>query len=340
MAFLFIIGAGVAGAILFSQKPNPQVEWEAPWIGLLILTGLLLWTLPFTAILEGCRQVATVNRFRVIQAVTGNLVVWACIVLGGNLWAAVASAGVRLFWELYLLCVTYRRFFRPFWAKPTHSRISWWTEIWPLQWTLAIQGVVSYFAYHLFIPTMFYFHGAVVAGQMGMTWTILTTLEAAAFAWVQTRTPLFGILISKKAFRELDRVFLRLTAISLCVLIVGGVAFCSAVSVLNALPIPLAPKLATRLLPLLPTIVLTMGVILMHVPRCQSIYILAHKRNPLLALSISTSAAISVSVWLLGMKFGPLGAGLGYAGVVALLNMPGWSWLWLRCRSRWHHTEV
>jgi hypothetical protein len=336
---VFVVGVGAAGVFFFWQKALPQHEWLQPWVALVVLTGLLLWTLPFVAILEGCNQVATVNKFRVLQAVTGNLVVWAAIALGAGLWTAAASAAVRLLWEFYLLCVRYRRFFQPFLSAPTGSRIGWRTEIWPLQWRLGVQGVFQYFAFYLFTPVMLQFHGAAVAGQMGMTWTVLTALQAAAFAWVQTRTPLFGMLIARKDYRELDRVFKRLTVISVCVLLVGGTLLCSIVAILNDLAHPLAQQLAGRLLPPLPTAVFATAVLLFHIPQCQSIYIFAHKRNPLLVVSVVTTSSIGVAVCLLGRKFGPLGAGLGFLGVVALFTLPAWTSIWLRCRREWHTVE-
>jgi len=336
---VFIVGVGAAGAIFLWHKPLPQHEWLPHWTALVVLTGMLLWTLPFVAILEGCNQVATVNKFRVLQAVAGNLVVWACIALGGDLWTAVASAAIRLVWELYLLGVRYRRFFQPFLSVPAGSPISWRAEIWPLQWRLAIQSLSQYVAFYLFTPVMLQFHGASVAGQMGMTWTALIALQAAAFAWVQTRTPLFGMLIARRDYRELDRVFQRVTVISICILLAGGTLFCGFVTVLNGLGHPLAHRLAERLLPPIPTAVFTTAVVLFHVPQCLSIYLLAHKRNPLLVVSVAGSTAIGLAVCLLGAVFGPLGAGVGFLGVVALFFVPAWILIWLRCRREWHAIE-
>jgi hypothetical protein len=335
---VFVVGVGAAGVVFFWQKALPQHEWLQPWMALVVLTGLLLWTLPFVAILEGCNQVATVNKFRILQAVTGNLVVWAAIALGAGLWTAAASAAVRLLWELYLLCVRYRRFFQPFWSAPEGSPIDWRTEIWPLQWRLAIQGVFHYFAFFLFTPVMLQFHGAAVAGQMGMTWTVLTALQAGAFAWVQTRTPLFGMLIARKDYRELDRVFMRVASISFVVLVAAGTAFCAFVVLINSLGHPLALKLSPRLLPVAPTLALTLAVILQQISKCQNIYIRAHKRDPFLVLSCIVNISAGTLIWLLGKHQGPLGAALGYLGVIALIQVPGWTWIWLRARAEWHAT--
>jgi hypothetical protein len=87
-------------------------------------------------------------------------------------------------------------------------------EIWPMQWRIALVGLFSYFEFSLYTPVMFYYHGPILAGQMGMTWTLLMAVQAAALSWVQSRAPRFGMLAAVRDFRELDRIFLRLTAIS------------------------------------------------------------------------------------------------------------------------------
>jgi hypothetical protein len=335
-SLVFVAGVGAAGVAFFWPKVLPPQQWMLPWLALVGLTGLLLWTLPFVAILEGCNQVITVNKYRFTQAVAGNLAVWACIAAGAGLWAAVASAAVKLAWEVYLLRVRYRAFFRPFFAAARDEQVCWRTEIWPLQWTLAVQGVLQYFAFFLFTPITLQYHGAAAAGQMGMTWSVLTALQAGAFAWVHTRTPLFGMLISRRDYRELDRVFKRVSIISGCILTLAGLSFCAVVVLLNQASHPLAAKLASRFLPPLPTIVFTTAVVLYYIPQCMAPYLLAHKRNPMLLAAIVGNSLIGAAVCVFGAKFGPLGAGLGLLAVVAAFVVPVLSAIWWRCRRQWH----
>jgi hypothetical protein len=127
---LFVIVVATVG-ILFLSGDTGDVSWQTPWVAMVVLSGLLLWTLLFCSLLEGCNQVATVNQFRIVQAVCGNAAVWAVMILSGNLWAAVAAAGARLLCNIYLLTVRYGRFFRPFFAHPSDGAISWRTDFWP-----------------------------------------------------------------------------------------------------------------------------------------------------------------------------------------------------------------
>ncbi len=337
VAALFAVGVGPAGVLFFNQNPNENVQWLAPWIALVVLTGGVLWLWSLTAILEGCNQMAAVHRVRMWQAITGSLVVWAAMVSGAGLWAAAASVCVRLIWDAWLVGVSYRRFFQSLWSSTeSDSTLHWWEEVWPLQWRIGVRAVAGYFALNLFTPIMFHYHGAVEAGRMGMTWAALTAIEGSAFAWVQTRTAMFGMLAARRDFVELDRVFFRLLLISWTMLLCGSLVLCGGVAALDAIPWDIATRLSERLLPLAPTAVLCAAVWLLHISRCQSIYILAHKRDPLLIPGLTLTGLIALFVWIGGRDYGAMGAALGYLVVAAVLYVPIWTWIWSKCRREWH----
>lgn len=346
VGLLFFIVCGIGGAVFLSlpsAEEAPQrageISWMGPWFCLVALNSLLLWAWAYTAMLEGCNQVIVVNRVRLLQFISGSLAVWASMIAGLGLWAAVISVAVRLAWDLWLIAVRYRRFWQSLSSCHDEVAISWRNEIWPLQWKMAVLGVAGYFAFGLFSPVMFHFHSKAVAGQMGMTWTILTAVESAAYAWIYVRTSLFGSLAAKRDWREMDRVFFRLLAISWGFYLAGVVLVCVGLWVLNSLTFPLAQRLSSRLLPLTPTIVLAAGFLLLHLPRCQTIYVRAHKQDPFLVAGLITNVLIAILVIALGREYGPLGAGWGLLAVVALINVPWWHLIFLRCRRVWHSPE-
>ena len=325
---LFVLAVGAAGIVFFYGSPLPMGEWLGPWCTLVALTGISLWALPFHALLEGCNQVAEVNRFRFLQALTGNVVVWICIPLGAQLWTCVAIAVVKVTWEVVLLAGRYGAFFRSFLQHPTGPQIPWKTDLWPLQWRLAVQGFFNYFAFWIFTPAMFRYSPA-VGGQMGMSWTVLAAIQAASLAWVQTRAPKFGALVADRKYDELDSSYRRLTFLSLGIATAGGISFWLFVYLLHALQHPLAE----RVLPLHSLGIFTLAIILYHVPHCQAFYIRAHKREMLLFAGVFSSIAIGSLVWVLGSNYGPIGAAYGYLAVVALFVLPYQTFVLRRCRQ-------
>jgi O-antigen/teichoic acid export membrane protein len=328
---IFVAGVSALGYVFFTRTAHPGVDWQGPWFALVALTGVLLWALPFNSLLEGCNQVAEVNRFRLSQVFLGNLALWATIVLGGGLWASVVWALVSVVRDLYLLLVRYGRFFEPFFRPPAGPRIHWKSEIWPMQWRLGLSGMVTYFAFSLFTPVMFRYHGVVTAGRMGMTWAVVTGLLSVATAYVQVRAPRFGIHVARREFADLDRLFVRALVVALVLLLTGGVGVWLAVVGLNTAGSPLAG----RFLPPLPTALLLMGSALLLISSCQSTYLRAHKQEPILRLSVSSSLTIGLLVWLLGSRYGPVGAAAGFAAVYLAALVWG-SVIWSRCRALWH----
>jgi hypothetical protein len=347
-AVLFGVTVGSVGYVFFLQHPAADVDWPAPWAALVAFTAGSIALIPFTALLRGCQQMAAVNRFLSAQAITGNLAIWASILLGANLWSAVAVAAVKLFWEAALV-FRFRSFFLPFWNKPPAERMQWKTEVLPLQWRLAVQGMFGFFAASLMAPVIFHYHGPAEAGRIGMTWTALMTLQYSAIAWVWARVAQFGLLVSERNFAELDRVFNRVTTVSFCLLALAGAMVVACVSSISAIAngaawasqLPdivqlLATRLSQRIAEPWPTLLLTVAVVLNHIPLSLAIYLRAHKRDPLLALNVFSSAAIGLLVWLLGSRFGISGAAWGYLAVAALVSVPGSLIVFLRSRREWH----
>ena len=340
IALLFVLAAGIAGVLLFRSRPEEGVDWMAPWLTLVVVNGGVIWIWSRTAVLEGCNQVAVVHGVRLAQAVTGSIVVWSCILLGAGLWALVASAVARLVWDFWLVFVRHHRFFASVVNADSdeNAGLDWRTDIWPLQWRLAMRAVVGYFALNLFTPVIFHYHGAVEAGKMGMTWTALTALEAAAFAWMQTRTARFGMLAAQRDFVEFDRVYRRLTLVSTVVLVCGSVVLCVAVLLLNSIPFAIAEKVADRLLPLGPTVLFCAGLTLFHLPKCQNIYVQAHRKDPLMLPSVIMAGLIALAVWQ-GGRISATQQAWGYLIAVGALYVPVSTWVWARFRRARNATD-
>jgi len=332
---IFMLGVSFAGYYFFSLSSDNDVGWQAPWIALVTVTGLLLLTMPFNSLLEGCQQVATVYKFRVFQTFYGSLALWFTIWLGGGLWAAVALASVNLLCNLYLQLIYYRQFFKPFFMPPTGSSISWRSEIWPMQWRLALSGVVNYFAFSLSTPVMFHYHGSVVAGQMGMTWQVMGALQGIALAWVYTKVPSYGRFIAKEDYAGLDRFWFRCSLISVSVMVAGAIVLWLLIYGLNVLEI----SLAQRLLSPLPVSLLLIAFILMQIGQCQTAYLRAHKQEPIVIMSIVTGILIGVAVWIAGSRFGPIGVAVSYV-VVMLISVVWETFIWSKCREIWHKPKL
>lgn len=323
-----------------NAEVRDRIAWIAPWITLVILNALQLVTLPLTSILEGCHQLPVLNRTRFWQGVTGTLLVWGAVSSGLGLWALSVSAAVRLTGELYLVAVPFRSFFRAFRTPSRHGRVDWKEEILPLQWRIAVQGVVLWFANQLPLLMVFRYLPEGDAARLGMTWTILTAAQAGAFAWVETRRPVFGSLIAAKRYADLDALFFRLAAISTGLLSGFCVCLVLFINLISFRSEWLFVRLSERLLPVTETSLLAAGFVANLPGMCANIYVRAHKRDPFLLAAIVSNLAVMLFQLVPGWKYGLTGIAAGYFVGIAAVQTPLLLTIWWRTRLEWHQSEV
>ena len=332
LALTFSIIVGIAGYAFLLKKGDPGINWQGPWIALVVIAGGQLAILPHLSTLEGCGQIARVSFIRLMGSVIGSLMFWWGLTFGLGLWSTVLMFGLSLLVQLWFLTHFYRNYFRSLFKVKVAERISWRREIFPLQWRLGVAGVVNYFATAFFTPLMFWYHGAKVAGQMGMGWQIMGAAQAVALTWVYATTPTFGALISKKEYESLDRLFKRVTLISLGILVlISGIAW----MLVNLLFVA-NHSFSTRCMAPAPLLLFLLAAICMHVPQCQAAYLRAHKKEPLFVIGLIASGLTGGLVWWFGKNFGLAGVGGAYLAVTALVLMPGVFNIWKTKRDEWH----
>lgn len=331
---LFVLGAGFAGYLFLDQTPSSEISWLAPWWAVVFLAAVQLWLMPILSMLEGCNQVVVLNRFRFMQSIAEAMMMWFLITAGAGLWVAVGSLAVKVTAILFLLAVKYRRFFLSLLAHAKLEQILWRDEIWPMQWRIGVQGVMNYFFFSLYNPVMFHYHGAKVAGQMGMTLQVIGVIQMLGFAWVQTKVPRFGMLASSREYSELDKIWWRSSKLTLTFTLIGSMVFFALMLILNHYGV----GLASRMLDPLPLALFLAGYALSQIPNCQVAYLRAHAREPFLIVGTVGGLLIGGLVFLLGSKFGPTGAAVGYLAVVCGFILPLSTVIWFRRRAEWQAT--
>lgn len=344
--FFAVAGFGVSFFQTFGAEDSevlPTLNWMLPWLVLVGLTAGQLLLLPATSILEACGQLPVLNRFRFWQAVAGSLGVWAALSFGWGLWALCCSAAIRLLGETWLVRIYYRTFFESLRDQVVSSGRKdnlWKDEVRPLQWRMAVQGALLWFASHLAGLVLFDVHGAAMAGRFGMMLTVMTAMQAASLAWIETRRPLFGALIAERRFQELDVLFFRMSKIAVGLLAVGVILFVAGVEVASRLPHWFFERITERLPETTSVLIYGAGLIVMQLAQCTNLYVRAHKRDPFLTAAVVSNVIIAVLVFVLGRQYGILGVVIGYAVGVSFVQTPLWVGIWYRTRKAWHQEVI
>ncbi|MEJ7607912.1 MAG: hypothetical protein WKF37_16985 [Bryobacteraceae bacterium] len=142
--------------------------------------------------------------YRLLQGVVSALVLWLSVWSGAGLWSLVAMNATNLIFALGFLFFVYREFFRSLFSDRRQSTFAWRRDIWPMQWPLALQGMMSYFTFSLFVPVLYSYHGVVEAGRMGMSIQVISALIGVATTWLTVKSPQMGTMFAQK-YRTLRR---------------------------------------------------------------------------------------------------------------------------------------
>jgi hypothetical protein len=322
LSMIVIVVLGPAGWLFLSHAdPATSVHWQLAWGWLIVAAAANLLTLPMLALLEGCGCVAEIARLRFHQSIAGSLIAWTTLLLGGGLLAMSA-------WNTALAVIAYaslarrrRHFFRDMLGggKQSGADIPWKTEIWPFQWRIALSWISGYFIFQLFVPVLFAARGAVEAGKMGLSLAIANALLGISISWLNTKAPKFGELIARRDYPQLDRLFSRTLASTLGLQIIGSLAACAALYLLNAFHIPLG----TRLLEPQAFTVLLAATILSYITIAQATYLRAHKEEPFLSISLATGFAVALLTHLTVGPYGATGMMWSYLACTAVIGL-GW----------------
>lgn len=324
----------VAGAHFFStyHRGGEHVLWRLPWYADVLAATFTFQLDPLLSFMEGCGFVANVARTRLVQAVVGSSLAWLALASHHGLFAPAMVIGgyavVALIWLLLnrrLLLSLLRR-------NPGNHRIDWMKEVWGFQWRIAISWLCGYFIFQLYNPVLFAYHGAVVAGQMGMSLSLSTALTSVAVSWVNTKAAPIGAMIARKQYAELDRVFFRALKQACAVSAAGALVAWLLDLYLNWAHLPLAHRLLDPV---------TFGILLAFplmnvISSGQGLYLRAHKQEKFLGISVLSAILVGGSTLLLGRPYGAIGVVMGSFLSGLLIGTPLCTYTFFKYRRIWH----
>ncbi|GFE57770.1 membrane protein [Geobacter sp. AOG1] len=341
-SLLMVVGLVPAGLYFFNYGNEGVVHdfsWRIPWILAVIGTASNLLITPFFAVIMGSGDVVSVNHREMLGGVVGSLVSWFVIGMYGGLYAVSAvSFGISLIGWSYLirtkpelLKLAISGIFHPE-SLPKSSRgISWWGEIWPMQWRMAISSGAAYFIMQLFNPVLFHYHGAAVAGQMGMTLSAANALLGICMTLLLAKNPEFGKLVAVRDWVSLDKLFFRVLIQAASLAVTGAVIGTCIIWFLQS-----NFSIGQRFIPTPYAALLFASMCVLVVINGFAVYLRAHKQEPLMVAILISSIIQGLVTWLLGMQYGVLGVVIGFFSVMVLFILPAVYFVWRRSRKYWH----
>lgn len=339
-AFLMAAVLIPAGLIFFGQKGNVDFQWRLPWTFAVVGVALNLFVTPFFSLILGSGDVVTVNKRELVSALVSSILCWAVILLHGGLYAAFAVnlGALSISWG-YLLARRPELLKLAWWGwfgeeraiRKVPGGLSWWGEIWPMQWRMAVSSGASYFIFQLFNPVLFQYHGSVVAGQMGMTLTAANALLAGSTTVFNVKIPELGKMVAIRDWKRLDAIFFDGTKRALLLAMIGAILGTAAIWGLQTFS-----SIGKRFIPATHAALLFSTVFFQIVIASLSAYLRSHKREPLMKMTVLASIMQGFVTWYFGKKFGSLGVTVGFFCITAFFVFPYCLYVWKSCREEWH----
>ncbi|WP_449039360.1 lipopolysaccharide biosynthesis protein [Parabacteroides goldsteinii] len=338
-ALLLLVTLIIVGFVFFTkfQTSTDNVVWKLPWILLTITTSTNLLIAPILAFFEGLSKVKEVAQIRLVQQGIGLIVLCGGLFMGAKLFVSGINWLVGIIIVLTLIWNSnFKPIFINIWKTEITERVNYKKEIFPYQWKIAISWISGYFIFQLFNPVLFATEGAIVAGQMGMTLTILNGIQSFSLSWMTTKIPLFSGLIAQKQYRQLDLIFNKTLKQSIFINGVALILMFVCVFIIRYYHIIIGSvNLGKRFLDYYPMIFMMIPLFINQWVNSWAMYLRCHKEEPFLVNSLTSGILCCLSTILLGKFYGIYGITSGYC-IISILFIPWGYWIFKTKKYNWH----
>lgn len=320
-ALLLLFALIIVGFSFFrNYSVDENIEWSSPWVLLVIATSLNLLLSPLFAFYEGINKVKEVAFIRMVTQFTGLIFVWCILISGGKLYTASFTALLNLVINIILL-FKYHSLVKivVYLLKiDVKEKVDYFNEIFPYQWKIALSWMSGYFIFQLFNPVLFATCGARVAGQMGMTLSVLNGILGLTLSWTSTNIPLWSSLIAKKKYKDLDISFNNVLKSSSLVCFMGITFFLVFLLFMEKGGMPLG----NRFLPFSISAILSITIFINNIINAWATYLRCHKKEPFILQAVIVGFASALSTILSANLLGVQGVVIGYTLIVVFISMP------------------
>ncbi len=275
------------GMVFFMNAPHADSyttdEWLAPWTALVLATAGGMLCVPFIALIEGTGRVAEVSTVRLTYGLIGSLACWLLLAVGGQIWAVVMLPVATLLVSIYWLGVRCPEMLGEVYAATEQDRF-WKHSVWPLQWRFGVSWLCNYLLSQIYTPVLFYFSGAIVAGQMGLSLAITNLLALIAHAWVGRHATAMTQAVSRKDWATLSLICRKDLFWSTGFFLFGAATLCAAHELLAR------SNYGQRMLPFWPFVGLLAVALSSHLLGVFAAQLRAYQKEPLMWILIAGAA--------------------------------------------------
>lgn len=335
--FVILILIGYVFFYRFEQTSS-LVEWQLPWLIICFSTVIKFFQSPFNSYIMGLGMVKEMSKISFIQQLILPLTLWIGLWGGFKLYMVGLSTFISvIIWNFYVHYSQISKILISIWKIPIDNRVDYIKEIFPFQWRIACSSLSGYFIFQFMNPMLFAFQGAIIAGQMGLTLSALSGVQALSMSWLNTKVPLYSNLIALKQYSKLDKLFNLTLRQMVFVCITLMICLFIFIELLGYFKFQIAGNLISERF-------LSGGVLLIMIGAyvidqftfSWGSYLRCHKKEPFLMMSVVTGVLCFLSIYLMSKYSTVFYVSVGYF-LVKLINIPWGYFIFKNKRKVWHN---
>jgi O-antigen/teichoic acid export membrane protein len=326
-SFLFLILLFILtfSGIYFFSKNSPDsigLSWRVPWVIIVVSSCLNFLVSPILAFLIGLGNIKEISKLQLIQNVIKILLLLLGLLLGFKLYAIGLSLIGAVSYISVIVYKKYKTILIDIWKIKGVYKISYYQEIFPYQWKIALSWISGYFIFQMFNPVLFATEGPKVAGQMGMTLTALSGLSTLSLSWITTKIPTFSNLIAANEINQLKILFNKTFKQSLSVNLALLIMFLITITIIKYFRIKVGEVIiGDRFIDYLPLTFMVIATLLNQISSSWALYLRCFKKEPYLINSIVGAVLVVTSTLFFGSKYGLIGITSGYL-IISIICLP------------------
>lgn len=331
-ASLIYIGLlNLVGFILFNSAGDPYDFWLPPFLLLCVFSAIEIFFIPFYAVKEGLAKIDEVYQYRFYKTILFLIAYLALLSIGADIWSYSAALFINVIVDFIFVMKNKSLFISLIrTVKGQVSRLNWKTEIFPMQSRIAIGSISGVLSFSIFTPFSFSLLGPETAGKVGLTVAIVTGISTLSVVPSMVSSQKIASLVEQKNIGMLDNLILRLLALSFAIHIFS-------LLILIALFYSLEeffPFILEKVLDPKSFLLFFFAMMFSLISTPLSIFMRAHKEEPLMWLSIFTGVFICFGSYFGMYLYGAIGAALTFF-MVTFLSFPILILIFFKFRSRY-----
>jgi len=199
-----IIILSIAGFYFFNSEQKYII---AAWVIFSVISGVNLLVSLLQSIYQGLDKVVDMQKNIFIGSFVMSVFRWLILSFGYGIWSLIIGNGFGVILMSFLLFKKARKFWQQLIRHKNTHTFTWTHEIINLQWKYAISWASGFFIFRLYTPVLYKFESAVVAGQFGLTVSIIKMISMTSGAWIEAKIPKMNMLVARRKREELLHLF-------------------------------------------------------------------------------------------------------------------------------------